>query len=257
MPECKVWRNPMNLFRGAEYQRFYWATNKEPLTYYDMNLSAQDHQTFFTAAEDTGKAEYEIMQTAWRERNPLVRIKAAHNALEINPDIATPYILLAEEEATTIVEAENILKKAFKIAEANYRKSQANQHQGLVAEAIHRRDTNVLIYIKRRLAMCSRKLGRLKEAVKIFRDLTKEIPPIMNVLNIHENLLEALLEMQNYADCAVVLAKFDDISLPKSATICYTSALLKARLVAEKFSPDTGEKTLTIFKLISTKTFDD
>ncbi len=23
------------------YQRFYWATNKEPLTYYDMNLSAQ------------------------------------------------------------------------------------------------------------------------------------------------------------------------------------------------------------------------
>lgn len=46
VPECKVWRNPLNLYRGAEYQRFYWATNKEPLTYYDMNLSAQDHQTF-------------------------------------------------------------------------------------------------------------------------------------------------------------------------------------------------------------------
>lgn len=72
IPECKVWRNPLNLFRGAEYQRFYWAGGNEPLTYYDMNLSAQDHQTFFTCECDTGKAEYELMQTAWRERNPVV-----------------------------------------------------------------------------------------------------------------------------------------------------------------------------------------
>jgi hypothetical protein len=32
------------------------------------------------------------------------------------------------------------------------------------------------------------------------QDLAKEVPPIMNVLNIHENLLECLLEMGNYAD---------------------------------------------------------
>ncbi|TGZ39058.1 ST7-like protein [Temnothorax longispinosus] len=267
VPECKVWRNPINLFRGAEYQRFYWATNKEPLTYYDMNLSAQDHQTFFTCEGDTGtdpdcyficpkktnlqmsvidtplgKAEYEIMQTAWRERNPVVRIQAAHSALDRNPDCAPAYILLAEEEATTIVEAEKILKQALKVAENNYRKSQNTQHQGSIAEAIHRRDTNVLIYIKRRLAMCARKLGKLKEAVKMFRDLTKEVPPIMNVLNIHENLIETLLEMQAYADVQAVLAKYDDISLPKSATICYTAALLKARLVADKFSPDIASK---------------
>lgn len=121
IPECKVWRNAINLFRGAEYQRFYWATSKEPLTYYDMNLSAQDHQTFFTCEGDVGKSEYEIMQTAWRERNPLVRIKAAHNALEVSSNCAPAYILLAEEEATTILEAESILKNALKIAEINYR----------------------------------------------------------------------------------------------------------------------------------------
>ena len=33
------------------------------------------------------------------------------------------------------------------------------------------RNTNVLIYVKRRLGMCARKLGKLKEAAKIFRDV--------------------------------------------------------------------------------------
>ena len=29
------------------FVRYYWVTGKEPLTYYDMNLSAQDHQVMY------------------------------------------------------------------------------------------------------------------------------------------------------------------------------------------------------------------
>lgn len=231
--KCKVWRNPLNLLRGAEYQRFTWETDKEPLTYYDMNLSAQDHQTFFTCDSDAGKQEYEIMQMAWRERNPEIRIREAHRALEKNPECATALILLAEEESQSVVEAEKLFKQSYKIAEINYKKS--------VNEAQHRRDTNVIVYIKRRLAMCARKLGRTREAVKMMRDLMKEFP-MMNLFAIHENLIEALLELQAYADVQAVLAKYDDINLPKSATICYTAALLKVRAVADKFSPDVASK---------------
>ena len=57
-----------------------------------------------------------------------------------------------------------------------------------------RRDVNVVIYLKRRLAMCFRRLGKIKDAVKLMRDLIKDFP--VNVFNIHENLIEALLEMQ-------------------------------------------------------------
>jgi hypothetical protein len=35
------------------------------------------------------------------------------------------------------------------------------------------RDTNTCAYIKRRLAMCARKLGRVKEAVKLMKEVFK------------------------------------------------------------------------------------
>lgn len=94
-------------------RRYTWVTGKEPLTYYDMNLSAQDHQTFFTGdtqqlrPEDAGWGFFNgvefntsfarvaqplteftvfpaVMQKAWRERNPQARIRAAYQAIEIN-----------------------------------------------------------------------------------------------------------------------------------------------------------------------------
>ncbi|XP_027628107.1 suppressor of tumorigenicity 7 protein-like isoform X5 [Tupaia chinensis] len=241
LSECKVWRNPLNLFRGAEYRRYTWVTGKEPLTYFDMNLSAQDHQTFFTCDTDFLRPSDTVMQKAWRERNPPARIKAAYQALELNNDCATAYVLLAEEEATTIADAERLFKQALKAGETIYKRSQQCQHQSPQHEAQLRRDTNVLVYIKRRLAMCARKLGRIREAVKIMRDLMKEFPPL-TMLNIHENLLESLLELQAYADVQAVLAKYDDISLPKSAAICYTAALLKTRTVSDKFSPETASR---------------
>ncbi|XP_041460124.1 suppressor of tumorigenicity 7 protein homolog isoform X2 [Lytechinus variegatus] len=234
-PECKTWRNPLNLIRGAEYNRYNWVTGKDPLTYYDMNQSAQDHQTLFTCDSDPTRHQDEVMMKAWRERNPQNRIKAAHEALEKSGDCATALILLAEEEATTIVDTEKKFRQALKIAEANFKRSQALQHHSPPHEKIHRRDLNVLVYIKRRIAMCMRKLGRTKEAVKMMRDLIKEFP-VVSMFQIHENLIEALLEMQLYADVQALLAKYDDISLPKSATICYTAALLKARTVCDKNS---------------------
>lgn len=231
----------MSLFRGAEYSKLTLSNGKEPLTFYDMNLSAQDHQTFFTCESDEGKAEYEIMQRAWRERNPSTRVSLANEALSKSSDCTPAIILLAEEEAQTIVESEKLFKQALKFADVAYKKSLQAQEQGHNLENLHKRNTNILIYVKRRLGMCARKLGKLKEAAKIFRDLVKEFP-MMSVYNIHENLIEVLLEMQSYPDVQAVLAKYDDINLPKSATICYTAALLKARTVSEKFSPDIASK---------------
>jgi len=47
--------------------------------------------------------------------------------------------------------------------------------------------------------------------------LMKEFPSF-NLFNIHENLIEALLELQSYADVQAVLAKYDG----KSASVEYS-----------------------------------
>lgn len=86
------------------------------------------------------------MQTAWRERNPEVRIKSACSALDLNPECASAYILLAEEECTSIIEVEKKLKIALKHAETNYRKSQVTQHQSSVMEALHSKSTAFRIF---------------------------------------------------------------------------------------------------------------
>lgn len=239
--ECKVWQNPMNLLRGAEYQRYYSATKREALTFYDLNLSAQDHQTFFTCETDKDRPADLIMVSAWRERLVSARIESAKHALELVPDCPSALILLGEEDATTVTEAEQHFQKAQVGAETRYKRSlnfynQSNARQG---EQEMKRDHTVLYYVKRRLAMCWRKLGRVKEAAKMFKELTKE-PPSVNWLNasLGENLIECYLELGDYANAQATLARYDDIALPKSATICYTAALLKARAVSDRWSAE-------------------
>ena len=61
-----------------------------------------------------GKPEYELMQTAWRERNQDARIKNAKEAIALNPECATAYILLAEEEAVDITGKKEQFKFLFK-----------------------------------------------------------------------------------------------------------------------------------------------
>jgi hypothetical protein len=111
------------------------------LYYFKATWCAQSNVTYFALLIGVQCVSdvvlLSVMQTAWRERNPVARIKAAHDALEKNPDCAPAYILLAEEEATTILDVEKILKQALRAAETNYKKSQQQQHQGSMMEALH------------------------------------------------------------------------------------------------------------------------
>ncbi|XP_061710641.1 protein ST7 homolog [Cydia pomonella] len=224
--ECKVWRNPMALLRGAEYARLWAAARRAPLTYYDMNLSAQEHQAWFGVAGADSPCEAALAR-AWREREPAARVAAARAALAARPDCAAALLLLAEEDAPTVAEAERLLKRAWRCAEAAWRVSSGAGAAGVAGSAARaRRDAAVLAHVKRRAGMCARRLGRLRDAARVFRELARDGPA---PLHAHENLLEVLLEQRLYLDAQAVVARYDEPSQPPSAAVLYTAALLRAR----------------------------
>ena len=151
--DTRVANNPMNLFRGAEYERYYSVTKRKALTYYDMCRSAHDQSSWFVCDSDFELPEGKLMIQAWRAQLEEARIESAKSALQINPNYPTALILLAEEEAESVSQAEQFLLRALDGAEKNYKKSveyhnESNYKRG---EAEMKRDHTVLVYVKRRL----------------------------------------------------------------------------------------------------------
>lgn len=241
--DAKPFRNSLMLFRAAEYYRYKELVGKEPLTDYDTNLTLLDAQMFFInegAKLEDGSADV-MINNVWKEPDREKRISMAHKALELNPQCAVALVLLAEEEAATILEVEDLLRQALRASEAAYKHTATLSHQDSMYKPIHERNANLCAYCRLRLACCNRKLGKFKEAIKLYRDLLKD-DHVVVMANVQENLIECLLETQSYSEVSQFLARQEELGLINSTCMYYTIALLKAKIVGEKFCPDSISK---------------
>lgn len=59
--DLQVSENPYKLFRGVEYYLYKRRRNREPLTFYDMNLSSSEHQSLFPRIVYARAEDYESM----------------------------------------------------------------------------------------------------------------------------------------------------------------------------------------------------
>ena len=246
LSEAKPFCNSLSLFRGAELYRYQKETGKIVLTQYDMELSTVDFRNLFTLEgmkvkldeeDENSVAAEELMESVWSEKDVTERIEMAHRALEMKATCVPALVLLAEEEAASIVEVEELYKQALKAAEGALRQAILASQQDPLFKPLQEHNANICAFCKLRLAVCTRKLGKLKEAGKYYRDLLKDNHAIAQA-NIHENYVECLLEAQSYSDLYQFLNKQEEAMLYKSTVICYTLALLKAKAVGDKFSAD-------------------
>lgn len=83
-------------------------------------------------------------------------------------DCALACVMLAEEEAQTIVDCERWFRRALLAAEHQKEKSADSRGKGPDYDQRYQRDYKLVCYIKSRLALCCRRLGKLLNLYRSF-----------------------------------------------------------------------------------------
>lgn len=236
LAEAKPVRTSHTLFRGAETYRYQAETGKVVLTQLDMHLSLGNLLYIFTyeGARIEEDAANQQIEAIWKEGDRHKQLQTAHQVLESNPNCCFALILLAEEEAQSIVQVEELLRQSLKYADASYKHSAELCLQDPLYKPLHERNANVCTYCRLRLAICAQKLGKFKESMKLYRELLKD-NHTSALATVEENICDCLLEMQNYSELTQFLSRQEESVLVRSTVLCYTIALLKSKAVGEKF----------------------
>lgn len=163
----------------------------------------------------------ELMYQAWDERNPARRIILAHEALEISPDCADAYVLLAEEEADTLARALEYYQQGVAAGERALGKKYFKENQGYFWGLL---ETRPYMRARQGLANILWELGRKEEALEHYQDLLRLNPG--DNQGIRYSLLNLLLSLNRDADAEALIDQFEDDAM---AEWCYSRALLTFR----------------------------
>eukprot|EP00054_Salpingoeca_dolichothecata_P014483 m.81866 g.81866 ORF g.81866 m.81866 type:complete len:460 (-) comp21013_c0_seq3:162-1541(-) len=226
--------NPQKAFRGAECMRFTDAFSLPALGSNDVASSFTSYQAMF-ACDSFSKADNNISKAcvAWQQSNVVKRVSLATKVQTNNNFLAK--ILLAEEHADTIEDAEELLREAMRGAERFLKSKNPyyltdNTDIFWLAE-----ETWPYLYARWRLGICLRKQGRCKEALRLFRELVSYKSMANSLAGVQSNLIETLVALNYWADVKIAVEKFEALAGPSTVTV-FTTALLKMREVAKEFS---------------------
>ncbi len=166
------------------------------------------------------EAAQQIMYRAFNERRPERQVALAHKALEVSPDCADAYVMLAEH-AESLAEALHWFEQGVAAGERALGERTFQELQGSFWLFPPSRP-----YMRARegLANCLWAEGRRDEAVRHFQELLRLNPN--DNQGIRYRLLMALLDLERHEELTRLLSQFDEDGL---AEWSYTRALLAFR----------------------------
>ncbi|MBN2385484.1 MAG: hypothetical protein JXB85_00585 [Anaerolineales bacterium] len=169
---------------------------------------------------DVRKAQ-ELMYQTWNEYNPARRIVMAHQALSISPDCADAYVLLAEEEADTLLRAAELYRQGMQAGERALGKKMFKEARGHFWGIL---ETRPYMRARAGLANCLWGMGKTEEAKEHYSDMLRLNPN--DNQGIRYTLLSLLLETRSQAEVDALLDEYDGDYSPDWL---YTRALILFR----------------------------
>jgi len=163
----------------------YWAGRKRPLL--DQDSPADQAAKLLRGMEkDRAKLDHDgkspptdlekaqdLMWEAWDEPVPSKRIAMARRALEVSPDCADAYVLLAAETAKNHEEALDLYQKGIAAGERALGEKAFEENVGYFWGIL---ETRPYMRARNGLAECLQEMGRTSEAIEHFKELLRLNP---------------------------------------------------------------------------------
>ncbi len=157
-----------------------------------------------------------LIYEAWNSED-VVKVELAHRALELCPDCADAYIILAEEEADTQEAALSLYRKAV---DAGKRAMDPRLFAEAAGDFWAVMETRPYMRARLGLALCLRDVGKKEEALGHLRELLRLNPS--DNQGVRYILLQCLLEWGADEELGELLGRYPDDTSP---SISYTRAL--------------------------------
>ena len=211
-------------FRKSSYQE----ENGEDQLDFPFDLRAMEGDMFrmfgtVTHMEHDSKLAkaQQLMYQAWEERNPAKRIALAREALKLSEDCSDAYVLLAEEEASTVLQALEYYQAGVdagkRVLDTDYFEENKGHFWGLL-------ETRPYMRSMEGMASCLWQIGRKAEAVEIYWQMLHLNPG--DNQGIRYVMVDLLLNMNQMSELEKLIKLYQD---DFSAVWLYTKALIAYR----------------------------